>query len=1338
MKTLKNNSRILALWIILIISPFIFDNYVSAQDLQFNTLTVNDGLTQHDVSCIMQDSYGFIWVGTYDGLNRYDGLKILNFSHKTNDIESLSSNRIISLFEDSKKRIWIGTDGNGLNYYSLITEKFVRVETPPGFNLINNITENVNGDIYIATGNGLLQIIEAEKPRAEIVQLPLTGLHINKILITTDNSIFFATNNGIWMWKNNVCAQIKEIENEQFSDLLEDKNHNIWVGGYEKLNVIKHQQNNIIVDDVDILSKMDIRALCKSNDGNIWVGTLNSGLFKIDASNYKIENIYSSNSLEDRSLLSNTVLSLFLDNSNTLWIGNRKGLCYANLSQKKFKRISFEGTTKLLRDVNISTLMLDDDYLYFGVQNKGCFQHSFKNNETQKLNVDINFDPLCLTEIQETIYIGSDIGLFLKSDKEFRFKQDKLITKHDPVFPLEVSSICEDGNGQIYFGTFQGLIVRNNDKTDWIHYLYPQTEFLRGKRIFSSLYDKDANCVWIGTISNGLFKLNLTKEGGFISCEVYNESMQNNYHIANNTIWCFMKGKDGTLWIGTDAGLLRKSKESNKFSHVAIEGIVDRKIMGILEDDEKNLWLTNSQGLIRFDIAKNVVRRYTSKDGLQSSTFTEATGKDKDGKLFFGSIKGINYFNPLEIIDSPNETDVAISDFKIHNISISPEKSYFGRKVLEKSINLTKELTLNYKQNNFLFELTGTNYANAYENMFKYKLEGYDTEWMYISGNQRFVTYSNLKAGNYTFYTDSANNDGIWNGTPKKINIKILPAPWFSLWAYALYFILIAGVVLGFIFFLNNRQKLKHQIELENIQHNKDQEINELKLTFFTDIAHEFKTPLSLVIGPLNDLMESALSKENQEFCFQIVKRNTKRMMFLVNQLLDFRKINADLNILKVSINDLAEFTRETTKVFLWEARTKEINFNIITPDSFECYFDKDIIEKVLYNLLSNAFKFTPNNGVIEIEIKPIWKGNRKIANIIIRDSGKGISNKDKIRVFERYFHGKDRSSSGIGLHLSYQLIRAHKGDINVTDSNYSGAEFIVTIPVSEQDYQSNEFSSLEKANNSIIDVLGDFDDLKKESSEERESILIVEDDHDLRAYLKNSLQARYTILEASHGLEGVEQAMNTLPDIIISDVMMPEMDGIEMCTALKRNIKTSHIPILMLTAKTDVEHIKIGLEAGAWDYITKPFNTHALHQKIVNILNTRNKFREFLLTQNITIEVKNHYSSFDQNLIAKISKIVEDNINNPEFSTTDFAKEIGLSRMQLHRKMKTLFGQTTTSFINNIKMQYAAKMFNEGCDRVQEAMVAVGINSYTHFNHIFKKHHRKTATKYISDLKLK
>jgi signal transduction histidine kinase/DNA-binding response OmpR family regulator len=814
--------------------------------------------------------------------------------------------------------------------------------------------------------------------------------------------------------------------------------------------------------------------------------------------------------------------------------------------------------------------------------------------------------------------------------------------------------------------------------------------------------------------------------------------MQNDYRIANNSIWCFYKGKDGTLWIGTDAGLLRKPRNSNKITQLNIEGIVDRKIMGILEDNRNNLWLTNSQGLIRFDVVKSHVRRYSYNDGLQSSTFTEAVGKGHDGTLYFGSIHGINYLNPMKIEDSPYKSAVSISDFKVHNISISPGKSYFGRVVLDRSINLTKEIILNYKQNNFLLEFTGTNYANTAENHFRYKLEGYDSGWIDESGNRRFATYSNLKPGIYTFWVDAANNDGIWNDTPKEFSIKILPAPWFSVWAYLVYFVITAGVILGFIFFFNNRQKLRHQIELKNIQYNRDKEINELKLMFFTDIAHEFKTPLSLIIGPLNDLIRNNVTDDHRDFCFKIISRNTKRMMFLISQLLDFRTLTANKNILKISESDLSEFINQITKAFLWQAKNEEINFNVVTPELFQCFFDRDLIEKVVYNLLSNAFKYTPANGIVEIEVKPVWNNNKQIGNIIIRDSGKGIPDEQKGKIFERFFHGKDRSSSGIGLHLSYSLIKAHKGELNVADSAYGGAEFIVTFPVSASSYEDFEFYESNEQNMVADDSLAEIELSEKLISEERESILIVEDDHDLRAYLKNCLQKKYKVIEANNGVEGLKKATANLPDIIVADVMMPEMDGIEMCKRLKANQETSHIPVLILSAKTAQEQQNEGLDAGAWDYITKPFNTQSILKKIDNIIESRKSFRKAIFNPGLNIEMKKHYTAFDQKLISKAISVIENNIGNENFSVEDFSVEVGFSRMQLHRKLKSLVGCSATEFINSIKINYATKMFDNGCDRINEAMEAVGISSYSHFNNLFKKINGKTASDYITGKRTK
>jgi signal transduction histidine kinase/ligand-binding sensor domain-containing protein/DNA-binding response OmpR family regulator len=1320
--------------ILLLLLVFLPGLHTLCEELYFKSLTVNDGLTQHDVSCFLQDSFGFIWIGTYDGLNRYDGFNVLNFTHKTDEIESLSSNRILCLFEDSQKRIWIGTDGSGLNYYSLVTEKFIRVKTPEGYNQIKGVAENSKGEIFFATSKGVLKLVENDVVSVELLQLPVTGLNVTGITIERDDQVYFSTNQGIWNLQDNNCKQIPGTENIFCLQLIIDRHGNIWSVLDEKLTVIKKFEDAYKIEEINSLPVADIRAICESKDGTIWVGTLNNGLFGIHPQNYSIIQNIKYEAKVERGLLSNSILSLYCDNTNILWVGNRLGLCYANLSQKDFRRISFEGLTNVPVKPNIRTLLMDNNFLYYGIQNIGFFRYSLKNETHEKLIRDNNFNPLCLKEINGTIYAGSSDGIFLKRKDDSHFLKDKLENNHDPVYPTLVTSICEDVKGSIYFGTFSGLIVRKGSSSDWIQYLHPQAEILRDKRIFSLLFDKDANCLWIGTISDGLYKLNLNRDGNFLSIEVYNESMQNDYHIANNSIWCFYKGKDGTLWIGTDAGLLRKPKNSNKITQIKIEGIVDRKIMGILDDDRDNLWLTNSQGLIRFDVAKSQVRRYSYNDGLQSSTFTEAVGKGHDGTLYFGSIHGINYLNPMKIADNPYKSPVSISDFKIHNISVSPGNSYFGRVVLNKSINLTNELTLNYKQNNFLFEFTGTNYANTAENQFRYKLDEYDSGWIYANGNRRFATYSNLKPGRYTFWVDAANNDGIWNDTPKEFSIKILPAPWFSVWAYLVYFVIITGVISGFIFFLNNRQKLRHQIELKNIQYNRDKEINELKLMFFTDVAHEFKTPLSLIIGPLNDLISNDITDDHRNFCFKIISRNTKRMMFLVSQLLDFRTLNANKNILKISENDLSKFITQISKAFLWQAKNEEINFNVITHGELKCFFDRDLIEKVVYNLLSNAFKYTPANGIVEIEVKPVWNDNKQIGNIIIRDSGKGIPDEQKGKIFERFFHGKDRASSGIGLHLSYSLVKAHKGELNVADSAYGGAEFIFTFPVSASSYEDFEFYDSNGQKVVADDFLAEIEASEKMIPEERESILIVEDDHDLRAYLKNCLQKKYKVLEAHDGIEGLKKATANLPDIIVADVMMPEMDGIEMCKRIKANQETSHIPVLILSAKTAQEQQNEGLEAGAWDYITKPFNTQSVLKKIDNIIESRNSFRNSVFNPGLGFEMKKHYTPFDQKLISKAIAVIENNLGNEKFSVDDFSTEVGFSRMQLHRKLKSLVGCSATEFINSIKINHATKMFDNGCDRINEAMEAVGITSYSHFNKLFKKINGKTASDYIGE----
>jgi signal transduction histidine kinase/DNA-binding response OmpR family regulator len=813
--------------------------------------------------------------------------------------------------------------------------------------------------------------------------------------------------------------------------------------------------------------------------------------------------------------------------------------------------------------------------------------------------------------------------------------------------------------------------------------------------------------------------------------------MTGSYKIPNNSIWSFFQAKNGDFYIGTDTGLLIKKPNENQFNPILAENVQNKKIMGIIEDEFSNLWLSNSQGIIKYSPKTGESTKYNYFDGLLTNTFTEAVAKNNKNELFFGSISGINYFKSGELRNNLFPSKISFTELLINNNKVIVGQNLLGSVLLSERLNTAKNLEFNYLQNNFSIEFTSTNYANANINKYRYQLKNYDAQWNVVDNSKRFASYSNIPSGNYTLLVEATNPNGQWSNEIKTLSIKIIPAPWRTWWAYLSYFLTFVIISVTIFHFWSNKEKLRNQIKLSDFKNEQEKEINEMKLIFFTDVAHEFKTPLSLIIGPLNDLIRGSISKEHKEFCYNILSRNTNRMMNLVNQLLDFRKFNSGVNILKVSRNDLCLFINEIAKSFDWQAKNNEITFNIIAPESYFCHFDRDIVEKVIFNLLSNAFKYTPNKGTIEIEIKPTWREEIEYFIILIKDSGKGISQLDKKKIFQRHFHGKDRSSSGIGLHLAATLIKAHKGEINVLNSSLGGTEFMITLPVSSKSFAEEEFLSKDDIPVNLPDdyVPGEIIEIINDEESDKEKILVVEDDYDLRKYLKYILTNDYIVYEAANGEEGLEIAQKKIPDIIITDVMMPEMNGIEMCKKIKKNILISHIPVLMLTAKTGDEFYNKGLKVGAWDYIAKPFNSQQLLQKINNIAQTRNNFRQHL-AKGTSNEIQNHYVSYDQKFVKNTTEIIQRKMAEPSFSVEDLSEEMGLSRMQLHRKLKALTGQSATTFINSMKIEKAIIMFDKGCDRVQEAMDAVGINTYAHFNSLFKEVKGMTPSKYIDELK--
>lgn len=1314
-----------------IIIFILLSSFGFGQGSHFNYLSVKDGLSQHDVSSIIQDSEGYIWIGTYDGLNRFDGYRIENFNHRNGDDFSLSSNRIQCLFEDNKKRIWAGTDGYGLNYYNLENNNVERVSVPDNFRIINDIIQNNKGEILVATTEGLLKVTEEDKTfLIEVLQTPLTGFNIKKIKLLDNGDLIFATTSGLWRKTiDNNYKQIQGSKQVSFTAIAENTNGQLWLAGPKGLY-------QIIEDELmpfDDFKDVQILSINAGINNDLWVATSGEGLINIDLNTMSSTKVETSFDEIEYSFENRTLKYVFIDNSNTLWVSNKLGILYTNLENKKFESLPLKSKKQ------VRTLFASNKYLFYGYQGDQFYKYNFEKKSTEPILLPENHKPIRVDTLNGKLHLATSSGLFVEKDlANNKFVRSPIFKDASVDESLIVTSFCRDPNGNEYFGTLKGLIFKNKNDTFFVDKNYKNLESLQNVRVFTLKYDRFNNCVWVGTISDGLFKINLDKKGLIQSMERYNEQMVGDYNIPNNSIWSFHQNEDGSLFIGTDTGLLLKENDQEQLKSIVDENIQNKKIMGIVSDDDSNLWLTNSRGIIMYSPENKKSKKYNSYDGLITNTFTEAVSRNSNGELYFGNILGINYFKSGKLKNNSFPSKIMLTRLIVNNKTVNVSDEVSGSVLLNKTLNNTSSLDFNYTHNDFTIQFSSDNYTNHKVNKYRFKLLNYENDWVEVNNNNRFASYSNIPSGNYKFVVEATNPTGEWSGHLRTISIQIQPAPWHTWWAYILYFITCAIIIFIIFYFWLNKEKLRSQIEFSKLKSEQEKEINEMKLIFFTDIAHEFKTPLSLIIGPIEDLIRGDISKEHREFCYNILSRNTNRMLSLINQLLDFRKINSGVNILRVSRNDISSVLHVIVQYFEWEQKNSNVDLKIITPDSYYCHFDRDLLEKVVFNILSNAFKYTPFGGFIEIELKSTWKNNLEYIIILIKDNGKGIPQEDKRKIFERHFHGKDRSSSGIGLHLAATLVHAHKGEINVSNSSLGGTEFMITLPVSSkaftvEEYLSEDEITPELAKNYIPGDLPESIDILKNDSKEK--ILIVEDDHDLRRYLKNIIMYDYNVIEASNGKEGFELCLEEIPDIVITDIMMPEVDGIELCKLIKKNILVSHIPVLMLTAKTGEEFSKIGLQVGAWDYIAKPFNSYQLLLKVKNILKTRNSFRQQIATGTIE-KVENHYISYDQKFVKNAKDIVIKTLTEPDFSVEFLAKELGLSRMQLHRKLNALIGQSTSVFINSIRIEIAIKMFNNGCDRVQEAMDTVGINSYAHFILLFKKEKGMTPSKYIDQLK--
>ncbi|MEL6255234.1 MAG: ATP-binding protein, partial [Bacteroidota bacterium] len=813
----------------------------------------------------------------------------------------------------------------------------------------------------------------------------------------------------------------------------------------------------------------------------------------------------------------------------------------------------------------------------------------------------------------------------------------------------------------------------------------------------------------------------------------------------------FIKGKKG------EKGYFKNYTEE--------DGLSNSVVKGILEDDEGNLWLATNNGISKFDPRLESFKNYDIHDGLQSKEFSElACLKRRNGEMLIGGVNGFNSFFPLKIKENFHPPEVVFTNFEVVNKPLGVGEQLNERVLLDSAISKINHIELKHDENSFSLEFAALHYAAPEKNQFKYKLEGFDDEWITVNSQKRFATYTNIEPGDYTIYVKASNNDGVWNETPASISIYIAPPFWKTGLAYVIYASLLIGFLVAIQLYTVIGIKEKHALVLEHIENERIEELHQLKLQYFTNISHELKTPLTLISGPMDYLINSGkgMGYEEREHQYHLIKKNTNYLLRLVNQLLEFRKLDRGKMQLKVRIGEIEAFIREISEPFQFVAKKKEIDYQIISNQMKKSiWYDQGIIEKVLYNLLSNAFKYTPKHGRIEVELvikndkrgKPSSNAERgDYLELRVSDTGPGIPAENQEKIFERYFNNPKSGGfllegTGIGLAYTKSLVELHKGSIRLQSKEGKGASFTVILPVDRHSYFTaevveNEKRQLLRPKPSLADLAEFIEDedpreLRSENSDKYQLglpyLLLVDDNKDLRDHIRGNLKNTYNILEAANGKEGLKIANEMIPDLIVSDIMMPIMDGIEFGKALKMDTKTSHIPIIMLTGKSseesEIEGLKIGVEA----YIPKPFNMEKLKIHLENILKQRSELNDRFRKQIILEPEEVTVSSTDEIFLSKAMALVEEHMADPDFNVENMVQGIGMSRSKLYLKLKALTGQSTSEFIRTIRLKRAVQLLESSDLTVKEIMYMTGFNTASYFSKCFKKQFGVSPSDYVS-----
>ncbi|MGN6638556.1 MAG: hybrid sensor histidine kinase/response regulator transcription factor [Mucilaginibacter sp.] len=1304
-------------------------------------------MPSRNTTTVIKSRNGFIWVGTENGLCKFDGYTFKVFSNTKGDSTSISNNYINALAEDTKGRIWVGTM-DGLNVFDPNTEKFTRFyhKASNTGSLSNDkiwsLLADRYGRVWIGTDNGFNLFIE--KTHIFKKYLPNAG---NPFAIKgkSINAIF---EDGKYLWLANWGEGLNKY------DISLNRFYN-----YKQTFLPSEKNPN------------DLWTVTKSQDGKVWVGSYWKGLYQFDPVTNKFQHfdnpfnpqkpVFTLLNLKNNKLLvgdSETfwwfdaaakswdkILGIdndphghaYVDETGMVWVAAKNGLNKIDYRQNKFDYYPFSKKYRV-----ISSMLIRDSVIWLGSDN-GLTKFDLKNKITKTFRHSADPKSLGNDQIRK-IYSDPSSKLWILTEYGFdEFDEGAGVFKHHHhhsnlghLFNEDVfRDILQIGPGVYGLATDAGFKIFNSQTGVFTHYFNNDSDRsgLSNNHLSCIIKDRDNN-IWIGTIGGGLNRFDMRTR----KFKVYLSSDKEKGGISDDDIKSLLLDSKGNLWVCTPQGLDKYDKHTDTFiAYSQNDGFASNVFNFATEDKLGNLWLTTEKGVSCFNPQTGKIGNFDEADGIFGNN---AIGSDKTGNIYLAGETGFEFLNPSKLVRNNITPPVYFTDLQILNRTVSPS----AKGPLKENLNIAKEITLKYDQSVFSIGFAALNYTLTEKNQYAFMLEGFDKKWNYV-GNQRKATYTNLDPGTYIFRVKAANNDGVWNNTGKFITIIITP-PWYKTWlAYCFYILAGAFVITAYIKYREHEAGMRYEIKLANLKSEQEKELHERKLSFFTNISHEFRTPLTLIINPLKEVLYK--DGEVDASGLSIVYRNAKRLLSLVDQLLLFRKAEAGAEKLKVEQLNIIDLCKEVFLCFSHQAKLKGIHFDYITnADDIKLFVDREKIEIVLFNLISNAMKFTPHNGEITLSIE------EEDSEVIIhvKDTGSGIDEETGDKLYNRFYQEKQNNKQakggfGIGLFLVKSFVECHHGIIDYTSTPNAGTVFSVRLLKGSAHFSSDEMAVRQTIDSTVLKELIEDETMANNFAEEAnellvesdlnaelQSILIVDDNKDFREYLKQLFKIDYRVYDASDGQSGLGMIKQLLPEIIISDVMMEGMSGIELCAAVREDMEISHIPFILLTSSSSSEIKLKGLEGGADDYISKPFDKNILKARVAGLLKSKNTLQKYFHNE-ITLNRNPHkisieYRSFLENCIA----IVEKNLTNPSFNLQVLASELNMSHSGLYKKIKFISGQSASNFIRSIRLRKAANLFIHTDYNILETAYMVGINDIKYFREQFKKLFTMNPSQYI------